>query len=128
MRHSPHQLISGGGKPPYQGPSCNSEGAGSKEDGTHLLRGVLQPCDEPVTHPPWIGLFLNEAHLPLLRRAPCALDGERRPLGEADWRAGNQSVPRRASAEMYVSSSRSAQSQPSSLCPQAFSQSIAEGW
>src|SRR5215813_11978138 len=59
MRHSPHQLISGGGKPPYQGPSCNSEGAGSKEDGTHLLRGVLQPCDEPVTHPPWIGLFLS---------------------------------------------------------------------
>src|SRR5262249_8724747 len=59
MRHSPHQLISGGGKPPDQGPSCNSEGAGSKEDGTHLLRGVLQPCDEPVTHPPWIGLFLS---------------------------------------------------------------------
>src|SRR5262249_3189169 len=46
-------------KAPYQGPSCNSEGAGSKEDGTHLLRGVLQPCDEPVTHPPWIGLFLS---------------------------------------------------------------------
>ena len=59
MRHSPHQLISGGGKPPDQGPSCNSEGAGSKEDGTHLLRGVLQPCDEPVTHPPWIGMFLS---------------------------------------------------------------------
>src|SRR5215470_555441 len=59
MRHSPHQLISGGGKPPYQGPSCNSEGAGSKEVGTHLLRGVLQPCDEPVTHPPWIGMFLS---------------------------------------------------------------------
>src|SRR5215471_10766942 len=47
------------GKAPDQGPSCNSEGAGSKEDGTHLLRGVLQPCDEPVTHPPWIGMFLS---------------------------------------------------------------------
>ena len=31
MRHSPHQLISGRGKHPYQGPSCNSARAqGSK--------------------------------------------------------------------------------------------------
>ena len=27
--------------------------SGSKEDGTHLLRGVLQPSDETITHPPW---------------------------------------------------------------------------
>ena len=31
---------------------------GSKEDGTHLLDGVLQPCAQAVTHPPWIGMFL----------------------------------------------------------------------
>ena len=30
---------------------------GSKEDGTHLLDGVLQPCAQTVTHPPWIGMF-----------------------------------------------------------------------
>ena len=45
MRHSPHQLISGRERePPHQGPSCNSARArGSKEDGTILLCGVLQP-------------------------------------------------------------------------------------
>jgi hypothetical protein len=26
---------------------------GSKGDGTHLLRGVLQPRENPITHPPW---------------------------------------------------------------------------
>jgi hypothetical protein len=30
-----------------------ARGWGSKEDGTHLLRGVLQPRHEPITHPPW---------------------------------------------------------------------------
>jgi hypothetical protein len=29
------------------------EGTGLQGDGTHLLRGVLQPSDETITHPPW---------------------------------------------------------------------------
>jgi RNA-directed DNA polymerase len=39
---------------PFQGPSCGCEGSGSKGDGTILYRGVVQPCRNPVTHPPWI--------------------------------------------------------------------------
>src|SRR5262245_45669983 len=39
---------------PYQGPSfIVARAQGSKEDGTHLTGGVLQPCDQPITHPPW---------------------------------------------------------------------------
>src|SRR6516162_8842048 len=48
------------GLSPYQGPSCNvarAEG-GSKEDGTHLYHGVLQPWHTTVTHPPWIAMLL----------------------------------------------------------------------
>ena len=29
------------------------EGTGLQGDGTHLLRGVLQPRENPITHPPW---------------------------------------------------------------------------
>jgi hypothetical protein len=54
MRHSPHQLISGRNRIPYQGPSCIiARAQGSKGDGTILYRGVFQPCRDPVTHPPW---------------------------------------------------------------------------
>jgi hypothetical protein len=50
----PHQLISGRNRVPYQGPSCIvARAQGSKGDGTHLLRGVLQPRENPITHPPW---------------------------------------------------------------------------
>jgi hypothetical protein len=39
---------------PHQGPSyIVARAQGSKGDGTHLLRGVLQPRYEPITHPPW---------------------------------------------------------------------------
>src|SRR5215831_7180059 len=45
---------SGRDRVPYQGPTCIvARAQGSKGDGTHLLRGVLQPGDEPITHPPW---------------------------------------------------------------------------
>jgi len=45
MRHSPHKLISGRDESRTKVPSCNSARAqGSKEDGTILFRGVLQPA------------------------------------------------------------------------------------
>src|ERR1700738_1418372 len=59
MRHSPHQLISGRDCARTKVPHASLRGqGGSKEDGTHLLDGVLQPCAQVVTHPPWIGMFL----------------------------------------------------------------------
>ena len=54
MRRSPHQLISGWNRVPYQDPSCIiARAQGSKGDGTILYRGVFQPCRDPITHPPW---------------------------------------------------------------------------
>src|ERR1700730_2899211 len=59
MRHSPHQLISGRDCARTKVPHASLRGqGGSKEDGTHLLDVVLQPCAQAVTHPPWIGMFL----------------------------------------------------------------------
>src|SRR6266536_6028707 len=59
MRRSPHQLISGRDCARTKVPHASLRGQrGSKEDGTHLLDGVLQPCAQTVTHPPWIGMFL----------------------------------------------------------------------
>src|SRR5215471_13929116 len=53
MRRSPHQLISGRGKPPVPRSlvqRCEGTGA-PREDGTHLLDGVFQPNLSTVTHP-----------------------------------------------------------------------------
>jgi hypothetical protein len=55
----PHQLISGRDCARTKVPHASLRGQrGSKEDGTHLLDGVLQPCAQAVTHPPWIGMLL----------------------------------------------------------------------
>jgi hypothetical protein len=75
MRHSPHQLISGRNRVPYQDPSCIiARAQGSKGDGTILYRGVFQPCRDPVTHPPWKRCILFVSSLRrfylLLRTAP----------------------------------------------------------
>ena len=43
VRHSPHQLISGRVQPRSIIPHAHCEGAGSKGDGTFLLRGIFQP-------------------------------------------------------------------------------------
>src|SRR6516225_7680269 len=40
---------------------------GSKEDGTHLWDGVLQPRPRAVTHPPWNGMFLSSVF-----KTPCS--------------------------------------------------------
>ena len=53
MRRSPHQLVSGRGEPRTKVPHATCEGTGLQGDGTHLLRGVLQPRENPITHPPW---------------------------------------------------------------------------
>ena len=53
MRHSPHHLISGRGQTRTKVPHATVEGTGLQGDGTHLTGGVLQPCDRPITHPPW---------------------------------------------------------------------------
>jgi hypothetical protein len=61
MRHSPHQLISGRDEARTKVPHATVRGLqGSKEDGTHLTSGVLQPHRRPVTHPPWnLVMFLS---------------------------------------------------------------------
>jgi len=60
MRHSPNQLISGRDSARTKVPHASSRGRRrSKEDGSHLLDGVLQPCAQAVTHPPRIGMFLR---------------------------------------------------------------------
>src|SRR6516162_1715220 len=52
MRHSPHQLISGRGKPRTKVPLATVRGhRAPREDGTILYRGVFQPCWIPITHP-----------------------------------------------------------------------------
>jgi len=52
MRHSPHSNLYPVGTSPYQDPSCNSARAqSSKEGGTLLTSGMLQPAVVPVTHP-----------------------------------------------------------------------------
>ena len=55
MRHSPHQLISGRGKPPYQGPSCNSARAqGSKGGWDHSVPRRLSAMLKSRSHiQPW---------------------------------------------------------------------------
>jgi len=78
MRRSPHQLISGWNRVPYQDPSCIiARAQGSKGDGTILYRGVFQPCRDPITHPPWkryILFFLFAAiFYLLLRTAPSGM-------------------------------------------------------
>jgi hypothetical protein len=57
----PHHLISGRDEARTKVPHATVRGLqGSKEDGTHLTSGVLQPHRRPVTHPPWnLVMFLS---------------------------------------------------------------------
>jgi hypothetical protein len=52
MRRSPHSTYIRSESSPVPR-SFIHRCEGSKEDGTHLTGGVLQPCDQPITHPPW---------------------------------------------------------------------------
>jgi hypothetical protein len=84
MRHSPHQLISGRDCARTKVPHASLRGQrGSKEDGTHLLDGVLQPCAQAVTHPPWIGMcLLSVFRIPsVLSQCEERWDHDRRPHG-----------------------------------------------
>src|ERR1700738_2577740 len=96
MRHSPHQLISGRDCARTKVPHASLRGqGGSKEDGTNLLDGVLQPCAQTVTHPPWIGIFLLSVfRIPsvLLEQRPSA---PRRSPNSATGRSATCGPPRR---------------------------------
>src|SRR6202022_736999 len=65
----PHQLISGRGKPPYQGPSCNSARAqGSKEGWDHSVPRRLSAMLDS-DHTSNLGMGIGYSFLHLLRRS-----------------------------------------------------------
>src|SRR3990172_819645 len=74
VRPKPHQLISGWDRPVPR--SLMRGHRAPRRDGTHLDRGVLQPCPATVTHPPWIDMLVSESlSHPLPSDSPAAWPG-----------------------------------------------------